>query len=63
MIDGNVMTYLGLASFEQNKDALDKAVAAFKCKSAMSEAKILMEETKPVNQVKPTKKKRGAKEK
>ena len=60
MIDANVMTYLGLASFEQNKDALDKAVADFKSKSAMSEAKSLMEETRPV---KPTKKKRGAKEK
>ena len=60
MIDGNVMTYLGLASFEQNKDALDKAVADFKSKSAMSEAKSLMEETKPAR---PTKKKRGAKEK
>lgn len=57
MIDGNVMTYLGLASFEQNKDALDKAVADFKSKSAMSEAKSLIEETKPA------KKKRGAKEK
>jgi hypothetical protein len=57
MIDGNVMTYLGLASFEQNKDALDKAVEDFKSKAAMSEAKSLTEETKPA------KKKRGAKEK
>lgn len=56
MIDTNVMTYLGLASFEQNKDALDKAVADFKKQSALSAAKSLMEEIKP-------KKKRGAKEK
>lgn len=58
MIDGNVMTYLGLASFEQNKDALDKAVADFKKQSALSEAKSLMEEIKPD---KPTKKEKRSK--
>lgn len=58
MIDSNVMTYLGIANFEQGKEALDKAVSEYKAKSAMSEAKELMDNTKPKAT---TRKKRGLK--